>query len=336
MTNRAKAAWEKTFSGFFSKPYLGFAGTGWENYYAKLLLAMANGATDPEPLWVGVELTHPTCDFGYVGVMCAEHAGEVLSIGTLQTRITAMEGLRSRWPDTQLRFVTELEDLRTAARRSIVFGAVVDAGSTAALSLAVFLAKEITEGNTQTALRVLTLVAPPSSPRRGSVPTPLPPTPAPFDALLRSKTDDPWREHSDLARMCAGQRVGLLGVDFNDVCGLFMKYRQVDDRCISMRSSPVGAKAEGSRRGPVRAASATKESLRGLADSIVLSRVTGAVVAIMGDAQTLRMNEYRTAMKLIREACPNAGKFVLSDHHSSGYREFLGVQIIAVTGGPLD
>ena len=325
-TRGIRSSWQDVFSKFFSNPRFGFDGTGWESVYAKLSAAPTKTARGAEPFWVGVELTHPSCDLGYVGVLCADHAGEVLCTSVLQERISALDYLRSQWPGDQLRFLTDMDGLRSAARRSIVFGAVVDAGSRAALSLAESLANEITDGNTRTALRVLAVVAPPSSRRAASAVDP-------FDVLLKSKTTEPWLEHRDLAMMCAVQKAGLIGVDFRDVCGIFKKHKKASDSWLSKRPRPVGAKASGIARGPSRATSATKRALRGISESLTLSQATGAIIDISGGAQSLRLIEYRTVMKLIREACANADKFVLGDNHSNGFLEFLNVQIIAATGG---
>lgn len=331
ITRGTRASWQDALPKYFSKPYLGFNGTGWESFYAKLCLASANADAGTKPFWVGVELRYPSCDLGYVGVLCVDYKGEVLRTSVLQKRVAALEGLRSQWPGEQFRFVTDIDDLRTAARRSIVFSAVVDAGSTKALSLAVSLATAIAEGNVQTELRVLTLVAPPSSRKRASTPDLLPATPAPFDVVLKSKANEPWYEHRDLARMCAVQKTGLIGVDFNDVCGIFKKYSDTDGRWVAKHPRPIGAKASGLAGGPTRATAATKRSLRGIAESLALAQITGVVIDISGDAHLLRLDEYRTVMNVIRDACPNADRVVLGDRYSdlAGY---LNVDIIAVTG----
>ena len=319
----------------FLKRHSALAGTGWDSYRTKLTLASATVARGAEPFWVGVELTHPACDLGYVGVFCVDRAGEVLCTRVLQERTSALEDLRTQWPGGQLRFLTDVVDLRKAARRSIVFGAVVDAGSSSAVSLAVSLAKAINDGNTRTALRVLTLIAPPLSRRSSRALEPLPPTPAPFDVLLKSRTTEPWYEHRDLATMCAVQKAGLIGVDFNDVCGIFRKYKRAEDRWVSKRPRPVGAKASGIARGRHRAASATRIALRSLAESLDLSQARSAVIDIGGDARSLRLAEYETVADLIAEACPRLSKFVPGDSYRK-LGEWLSVNVVAVTGGSIE
>ena len=130
-----KSPWQRAFTRRLAHPR--FQGTGWEKLYATLIRASKTTARGAEPFWLGIELTYPPCNLGYTGVLCADNRGEILSTGELRGQTRALEALRDQWPsDHQLRFLTDVNDLRRAARRSCVFGAVVDAASPAALSLA--------------------------------------------------------------------------------------------------------------------------------------------------------------------------------------------------------
>ncbi len=287
-------------------------------------------ARSAKPYWVGVELTYPACRLGYTGVLCADNAGEVLCTSALRGHTRALETMRNLWPgDGQLRFLTDVHDLRRAARRSCVFAAIVDAASPSALSLAKSLAKAIASGNTQIALKVLTVVAPPPSRRGAGFAGPLPSTPAQFDVLLRSSTAQPWLEHCDLAVMCALQKARLIGIDFADICLNFKEYERSSGRWIPTHPRPVGVKAMGVGQGPGRAERAAKKALREIAASFPLSQLTGGIIDITGD---VRLKDTRIAMETIRAACPDDTQFVLGfDARAAG--SLLKVSFIAVSGG---
>jgi len=327
MRKNTKSAWQQAFSKRLTHPR--FQGTGWENLYATLSRATTTTARCGAPFWVGMELTNPSYGMGYVGVLCADITGEVLCTSELQEHTRALEAMRNRWPDGQLRFLKDVDDLKGAARRSCVFAAVVDAASAAAFPLAESLAKAITIGNERTVLRVLTVITSPSS-RRGA--GRLPPPPVPFDVLLRSRTTEPWFEHRDLAVMCAVQKAGLIGVDFNDVCQVFMEYKQTGDHCdhwVSKRPRPVGAKALGVARGPGRAERAAKKTMREIAASFPVSQITDGIIDIAGD---VRLKETRVIMETIRAACPDETQFVLG-FDARGKGPLLKIGFIAITGG---
>lgn len=331
--SKTKSSWQQGFTKRLGNPR--FRGTGWENLYATLSHASTTTTPSAAPFWIGVELIHGGPR--YVGVLCADNSGEVVCTSELQRRTSALQKLRTQWPDGHLRFLTDLDHLRTAARQSEVFGAVVDAKSPAAWSLAESLAQEITIGNARTPLRLLTVISPPScrriisppSSRRGTGPAgPLPPTPASFDVLLRSKTNDPWLEHRDLALMCAVQKDGLIGVDFSHVLGIFKESEYTGGQWVSRRLGLSGAKARGVARGPGRAERAAKKAVREIAASLALSQITGGIIDISGDA---RLAELRVAMETIRAACPEQTQFVLGcDVRGQG--PFMKITFIAVTG----
>lgn len=327
MKKSTKSPWRRAFSKHLGNP--SFAGTGWERLYAALSMASTTTARGAVPFWVGVELTHPNGP-GYAGVFCADIAGEVLCTSELQRRTSALEAMRTQWPGGQLRFLTDVDDLRSAARRSGVFGAVVDAASPAALSLAESLANEITVGNARTALRVLSVISPPSDLRGTSPAGPLAPTPAPFDVLLRSKTTEPWLEHRDLAVMCAVQKIGLMGIDFSHVLRLFKEFDHAGGRWVSKRPQLAGAKALGVAHGPARAERAAEQAIREIGASVSLSQISGGIVDIEGDA---KLKEIKTVMEVIRAACADETQFVLG-YAAGGQGPFLKINLIAVTGGP--
>jgi hypothetical protein len=190
----------------------------------------------------------------------------------------------------------------------------------------VSLAKKIARGNTRTALRVLTVVSPATA--RGPA-RPLPPTPAAFDVLLRSRTTKPWLEHRDLAAMCAVQKAGLIGIDFTQVLGMFRECHYTGGRWLSKRLGLAGAKALGVARGPGKAARAAQKALREIAASVPPARITGGLVDIAGNAS---LAEIKAAMQTIRAACPEEAQFVLGcDARGSG--PFLALTFIALTGG---
>lgn len=327
MSKGTRSSWQQAFSKRFANPR--FRGTGWESLYAKLKEASKRTSRSAAPFWVGVELSRPNAP-GYAGVFCADNAGELLCTSELQERTSALQAMRAQWPDGQLRFLTDLKDLKAAARRAHVFGAVVDAASPAALSLAESLAKEIAIRNKQTALRVLTLVSPPSTRRARGPDGPLPPTPASFDALLQSRTTKPWLEHRDLALMCAVQKTGVIGIDFMHVLGMFKECEYTGGQWLSRRLGLAGAKALGAARGPGRAGRAAKKTLREIAASLPLAQITGGLIDIAGDA---RLAEIKAAMETIRAACPEEAQFVLGcDTRERG--PFLTITLIAVTGDP--
>ena len=331
MRKSTKSAWQQAFSKRLTHPR--FQGTGWENLYATLSRATTTTARGGAPFWVGMELTNPSYGLGYVGVLCADTTGEVLCTNELQERTRALEAMRNRWPDGQLRFLKDLDDLKGAARRSCVFGAVVDAASPAAFSLAESLAKAITIGNQRTVLRVLTVITSPSSRRGAGRSGRLPAPPVPFDVLLQSRTTEPWFEHRDLAVMCAGQKTRLIGIDFNDVCQVFMEYSQTGDHCdhwVSKRPRPVGAKALGVARGPGRAERAAEKAMREIAASFPVSQITDGIIDITGD---VRLKEARVIMETIRAACSDETQFVLG-FDARGKGPLLKIGFIAVTGGP--
>ncbi|MFH1602657.1 MAG: hypothetical protein ABIH03_01975 [Pseudomonadota bacterium] len=326
MSKNINISWQQAFSKRFANPR--FRGTEWESLYAALSAASATPARRAKPFWLGVELTRPG-GLGYAGVLCADTTGEVLCTSELQRRTSPLREMRTRWPGSQLRFLSDLADLRAAARRSEVFGAVVDAASPAALSLAKSLAKTIALGNTRTALRVLSVIAAPS--RRGASPVGrLPPTPAAFDVLLRSRTTKPWLEHRDLAVMCAVQKTGLIGIDFTHVLGIFKESEYTGGQWVSRRLGLAGAKACGVARGPGRAERAAKKALHEIAASVPLSQITGGIIDIAGDA---RLAEIKVTMETIRAACPQEAELVLGcDVRGRG--PFLRINIIAAAGGP--
>ena len=325
MNKSTKSSWQDAFTRRLGQPR--FRGTGWESLYAKLSKASGTSGRGAKPFWLGVELTHPGAP-GYTGVVCANTAGEVLCTGELQRRTSALIDMRTQWPDGRLRFLADMDELRGAARRSHVFGAVVDAASPAALSLAKSLAKAISIGNTRTALRLLSVIAPAPSRRRAE--GPLPPTPAAFDVLLRSKTGDPWFEHRDLAVMCAVQKEGLIGIDFTQVIGIFKASEYTGGRWVSRRLGLYGAKARGVARGPGRAARAARKVLRDIAAHLPLARIAGGTIDIAGDA---RLAEIKVAMEAIRAACPGEAQFILGCD-ARGEGPFLKISFIAVAGGP--
>jgi len=284
-------------------------------------MTTARGA---KPFWLGIELTYPSRSLGYTGILCADNAGKVLCTSELRGHTRALDAMRVMWPgDQQLRFITDTDDLRHAARRSCVFGAVVDAASPAALSLATSLAKTIAAGNSQTALRVLTTVAPPSSRQSAG---PLPPIPAPFDVLLQSRTTQPWFEHRDLAVMCALHKARLIGVDFTDICHMFKDYEHARRHWVPRRPKPIAVKGLGGARGAGRGERAAKKAMREIAASLPLSHVTGGIIDIAGDA---RLKDTREVMQAIRAACPDQAQFVLG-FDSRGERSILKVSFIAV------
>ena len=326
MSKSTQSSWQQAFSKRFANPR--FRGTGWESFYAKLNAESTTASRKAAPFWVGVELTHPNAP-GYAGVFCADNAGVVLCASELRERTSALQTMRAQWPDGQLRFLTDLDDLKSAARRSHVFGAVVDAASPAALSLAESLARKIAPGNTQTALRVLTVVAPSPTRRAPNPAGPLPPAPAAFDVLLQSKTTKPWLEHRDLAAMCAVQNAGLIGIDFIQVLGMFKQCEYTGGRWMSKRLGLAGAKALGVARGPGRAERAAKKVLREIAASLPLARITGGLIDIAGDA---RLAEIKAAMETIRAACPEEAQFVLGCD-ARGRGPFLALTFIALTSG---
>ena len=331
MRKKIKSAWQQAFSKRLTHPR--FQGTGWENLYATLSRATTTNARGGAPFWVGVELTNPSYGLGYVGVLCADITSEVLHTRELQDHTRALDAIRNQWPDGQLRFLKDIHDLKDAARRSCVFGAVVDAASTAALSLAESLAKAITIGNERTVLRILSVITAPSSRRGSSRAGQLPPPPVPFDVLLRSRTTEPWFEHRDLAVMCAVQKAGLIGINFNDVCQIFMECKQTGDRCdywVSRRPRPVGAKVFGVARGPGRAERAAKKAMREIAASFPVSQITSGIIDITGD---VRLKETRVIMETIRAACRDEAPFVLG-FDARGKGPLLKIGFIAVTGGP--
>lgn len=326
MSGNTKSSWQDAFSRRFAKPR--FRGTGWESVYAKLSAAAATASRNTAPFWLGVELTRPNAP-GYAGVFCVDNAGAVLCTGELRERTAALQTLRAQWPGGQLRFLTGLDELRSAARRAHVFGAVVDAASPAALSLAESLARKIAPGNTQTALRVLCVVAPPSV-RGGRTATgPLPPAPAAFDVLLHSKTTRPWLEHRDLALMCAVQKGGLIGIDFIQILGMFKECEYTGGQWLSQRLGLAGAKALGVARGPGRAQRAAEKVLREIAANFPLARIRGGLIDIAGDA---RLAEIKAAMQTIRAACPAETQFVLGCD-ARGRGPFFALTCIALTSG---
>ena len=310
-----------------------FEGTGWKNVCAALCQASTTTGWGAEPFWAGVELTYPGISLGYTGVLCIDSTGEALSTSELQKHTRAAAIMRNQWPsDYQLRFITDMDDLRRAARRSLVFGAVVDAESPAAVALAESLAKEITIDNAQIALRVLTVISPPLT-LRGAGPIPsLQLPPAAFDVLLYSQTNEPWLEHRDLAVVCAGQRVGIIGVDFHDLCRICKRY--VHSSWVSKFPKPVGTKASGGASGRGRATTATRNTLRGIAKSLPLLKASDAIVSVTSDRRLLRLKELKTVAELIRDACPNLEELVLVDSFRD-QGEYLNVDIIAVTGGSI-
>ena len=327
ITKHTTASWQQAFSRRLAQAR--FQGTGWESLYATLIRASKATARRADPFWVGVELTYPGCSLGYTGVLCFDNAGDALSTNGLQNQTLALEAMRKLWPsDHQLRFLTDVVALRRAARRSCVFAAVVDAASPAALALAQTLAKTIARGNTQTALRVLTLISPPMSRRVAGPVGPVPPTPAPFDVLLRSRTAQAWLEHRDLAVMCALQKSGLIGIDFTDICQTFKQYEHSTGRWVSKRPRPIGAKALGVGRGPGRAERAARKALREIAASFPLAQISGGIIDVVGD---LRLKEMRILMETIRAACRDDTQFVIGcDVRGQG--PFLKVSFIAVCG----
>jgi hypothetical protein len=327
MKKSTRSPWRRAFSKRLGHP--GFAGTGWERLYAALSLASTATALGAKPFWVGVELSHPSGP-GYVGVLCADIAGEVLCTSELQRRTSALQDLRAQWPGGQLRFLAEVDELKSAARRCGVFGAVVDAASPAALSLAASLAQELIVGNARTALRVLSVVSPPPGRANSGPAAPLPPAPAPFDLVLRSKTTEPWFEHRDLAVMCAVQKVGLIGIDFSYVLALFKEFDHAGGRWVSRRAQFAGAKALGVAQGPGRAERAAQDAIRGIGASLSLSQISGGIVDIEGDA---KLNEIKTAMEAIRAACADETQLVLG-YAAGGQGPSLRINFIAVTAVP--
>jgi hypothetical protein len=319
-------SWQDAFTRRLGQPR--FRGTGWENLFSALNRASSTSGRGAKPFWLGVELTQPGSP-GYAGVLCANAAGEVLCTGELQRRTSVLLNIRKQWPEGRLRFLADMNELRSAARRSHVFGAVVDAANPSALSLARSLAKAISIGNTRTALRVLSLVSPPSS-RRRATPADPPPTPAAFDVLLRSKTTEPWYEHRDLALMCAVQKEGLIGIDFTQVLGIFKSSEYIGGRWVSSRLGLTGAKARGVARGPGRAERAAKRVLRDIAAHMPLAQIAGGTVDIAGDA---RLAEIKVAMQMIRAACPDEAQFILGCD-ARGQGPFLEINLIALTGRP--
>lgn len=328
MNKKLQSLWQRAFTNRLTNPC--FQGTGWEDLYAALSHASTTTDRGAKPLWVGVELTYPRRDLGYVGVLCADDAGEVLSTSELQRHTRALEDMRSQWPDGQLRFLTNVDDLNTAARRSRVFSAVVDATSPSSLTLAKSLAKDITIGNTHTELRVLTLVSRPSNFRIARPTGPIQRTPAAFDVLIRSRTSKPWLEHRDLAVMCAVHKTGFVGVDFNDVCRIFKKYEHASAHWIPRRPTPVAAKGVGVARGLNRAECAAKQAIREIAASFPLSQVTGGIIDISGDTTQLR--DARGTLEAVRAVCPDEAQFVLNCD-AQGYGLSITITFIAVTGG---
>ena len=322
-----ESSWQDAFTRRLGQPR--FRGTGWEKLLSALNRASSASGRGAKPFWLGVELTHPGSP-GYTGVLCANAAGEVLCTNELQRRTSFLLDMRKQWPDDRLRFLADMNELRSAARRSHVFGAVVDAASPSALSLAKSLAKAISIGNTRTALRVLSLVSLPSSRRRGTPADPPPPTPAGFDVLLRSKTTEPWYEHRDLALMCAVQKEGLIGIDFTQVLGMFKETEYIGGRWVSRRLGLAGAKARGVTRGPGRAERAAKRVLRDIAAQVPLAQIAGGTVDIAGDA---RLAEIKVAMQTIRSACPDEAQFILGCD-ARGQGPFLEINLIALTGCP--
>jgi hypothetical protein len=308
-----------------------FDATGWKALCDTLCLASAATSWGAEPFWAGVELTYPGISLGYTGVLCAENTGGPLSASELENHTRAAATIRKQWPsDYQLRFFTRMDELHRAARRSLVFGAVVDAESPAAVALAESLANEITIDNAQTALRVLSVISPPLTLRGAGPIRSLQLPPAAFDVLLYSKTNEPWFEHRDLAVMCAAQRVGIIGVDFHDICRVCKRY--VHSSWVSKFPKPVGAKASGGASGSNRASIATRNTLRGIAKYLPVSQVSDAIVSVSSARRLLRLKELKTVVELVRDACPNLDELVLIDNFRD-QGEYLSVDIIAVTGG---
>ena len=324
MSKSTISSWQHAFTRRFAGTR--FRGTGWEGLYARLDQV---SLPDAQAFWLGLELTRPG-GLGYTGVFCVDAAGAVLCTSALQRRTAALEHLRTLWPGDRLRFLTDMDALRSAAARSHVFGAVVDAASPAALSLAVSLAQEIAIGNTRTALRVLSVVSPASSRPGARMAGSLPPAPAAFDVLLHARAAEPWFEHRDLAVMCAVQKDGLIGIDFTHVIGIFKESEYSGGQWLAWRLGLAGAKAVGTARGAGRAARAAKKALRGIAVNFSLAQIRSGIIDIAGDAS---LAEVKTAMQTIRAACPQEAQFVLGCD-ARGQGPFLKIHLIAVPGVP--
>jgi hypothetical protein len=121
MRKNTKSSWQQAFLKRLTHPR--FQRTGWENLYAPLSRAMTTTARGAAPLWVGMELTNPSYGLGYVGVLCADITGEALCTSELQEHTRALEAMRNQWPDGQLRFLKDMDDLQGAARRALGFEA---------------------------------------------------------------------------------------------------------------------------------------------------------------------------------------------------------------------